>query len=129
MDELLQTLLNRLESIGEDHEELYDTEVRQQMGNAIRDGFVRPRAGFMVPEQFGMLSDEANNKVRNAIIDYISQAKEKAAELGITRFHDRLAAFQNPDVQASLPGSTYEEFFGHVRPEFYDEHGNAIHTR
>ena len=40
MDEILLTLLNRLETIGERHEELYDTQVCEAIGNATMDGFV-----------------------------------------------------------------------------------------
>ena len=34
-------LLNRLEAIGKNHKELFDSDVRQEMSNAIMEGFVR----------------------------------------------------------------------------------------
>ena len=128
MEARLLTLLEKLQLIGEEHGELYDSEVREQMGVAIMEGFVRNHQHFRLPDSFGMFSNEANLKVKTAIVDYIESANKKASELGLTRFHDRLAAFQNPKIQASVPGSDYEEFFGHTPPEFYDDDGNVVRT-
>lgn len=128
MEELLSILLERLRLIGEEHSELYDSEVREQMGEAIMEGFIREQKGFRLPDQFGMYSDEANRRVKAAIAKYIEGANKKTSEVGLKNFHDRLAAFQNSKVQTSVPGNDYEEFFGHTSPEFYDEYGNVIRT-
>ena len=127
MDEILLTLLNRLETIGERHEELYDTEVRQAIGNATMDGFVRGKADFSLPADFGMFTESSNSAVRDAVAEYIAAASQKAAELGISEFRDRMAHLQNRGVH-SPGGYDYEEFLGHSPPEFYDESGKVVRT-
>jgi hypothetical protein len=125
----LQTLLNALSEIGKDHPELYDSEVRERMGEVIMQAFVRAIPGYVVPDTFGLYSADANAKVRVAIDRYVSHANATAAQQTLTRFHDRLAAFQDTSVQTSIPGHDYEEFFGHTPPEFYDEVGNVLRTQ
>lgn len=123
LDKLLLRLLENMELIGQHNEELFDSEVRERMGNAIMNGFVRAKAGYQVPQDLGMFSDEANYAVRSAIQSYVDEASSAAASLGIVKFHDRLAAFQNREVRTEQTKSDYDEFFGHTPPEFYNEHG------
>ena len=39
MDEILRELINKLDDVGSAHEELFDTECRERMGNAVFEGF------------------------------------------------------------------------------------------
>lgn len=128
MDDILKNLLDQLEGIGEDHEELFDSEVRQYMSNAIVQAFVRSQQDYSVPDNLGMFSDEANNAVKSAIVQYIADASRKADEIGLQRFHDRLLAVQDGSVR-SYGGNDYDEFLGHSQPEFFDENGNVIRTQ
>src|SRR5262245_4349987 len=100
MEDLLKTLLNRLEGVGKTNEELYDTECRERLSGAVFDGFIKPVEGFDVPNGFGLYSPDANMKVRGAIGAYIADAKTRAAKMGLRSFHDRLAAFQNQNVRS-----------------------------
>lgn len=129
MKEILRKMLDRLEAIGEDHEELFDTEVRQAMSNAILDGFVRleKNQAYKLPEYFGMFSEKANEEVKATIAHFIAEAKRRADELKICRFHDRLNAVQDESV-TSLGGNDYDEFLGHSPPEYFDETGSVIRT-
>ena len=127
MKDALLKLLERLDEIGNEHEELFDSDVGQNMGNAIMDGFVRHQLQYEIPHDFGMFSEEANLAVREAIAEYVSAANKKADELGIGAFHDRLNALQDDSV-VTAQRNDYEEFIGHSRSEFYDELGNVIRT-
>lgn len=127
MDKLLLKLLQQLEKVAETNEEIFDTEVRERMGVACMDGFVRHESEFMLPSEFGLTTNDANAIVRAALDDYINAANEKASSLGIVQFHDRLTAFQNSNV-VTEEGNDYEEFFGHTPGEFYDKKGNVIRT-
>ncbi len=130
MEHLLLELLGRLESLGEAHGELYDSEMREQMGGAIMEGYVRRSPGYRLPERFGMLSEVADAEVRSALAAYIEGANAVADELGLELFHDRLAAFQNPAVRThSALAVDYDEFFGHTPPDWYDEAGNVLWDR
>lgn len=120
-------MLNKLEEIGNDHEELFDSDVCQDMEDAIMNGFVRRKLQYEIPQDFGMFSDEANSAVREAISEYVSTCNNKADELGIVAFHDRLNAHQDGSV-VTAQRNDYEEFFGHARNEFFDELGNVIRT-
>jgi hypothetical protein len=126
MDHLLKALLNQLERVGMSHEELYDTECRERMGNAVFDGFIRARDGFTLPSDFGLYSADANASVRNAISIYIAKANETAAALGMTSFHQRLSAFQNENVKSDVAGIYYDDVFGYSRPDLFTESGELI---
>ncbi len=128
MKDALKKLLDLLDAIGHEHEELFDTDVRQNMSNAIMDGFVRHRLQFEIPETYGMYSEEANAAVRGAITEYIAAANNRAEELGLKRFHERLNAVQDRTVR-SVNGNDYDEFLGHSREDFFDEFGNVIRTQ
>lgn len=126
MEELLCCLLNKLDEIGADYEELYDSECRERMSTAIMDGFIQKKSGFVLADDFGLHYVEANQAVRAALAEYITDANEKSAELGIIGFHERLAAFQNEGVKSDEEENFYDDFFGYWRPETFDPAGNVI---
>jgi hypothetical protein len=125
MEELLRRLLNCLERIGNDHEELYDTECREQMSDAIMNAFVRASGADGLRDDFGLYSAEANLAVREALLECVERACTKASDLGLITFHDRLAAFQNPNVASDGDGSFSDDFFGYAAPESFDAAGNV----
>jgi hypothetical protein len=130
MESILLELLRRLERLGENHEELYDSEAREQIGGLVMEGFVRKTPGFLIPERLGMLSEDADSELRRAISEYIEAANRLAEDIGLSSFHARLAAFQNPAVRTNPAVDVgYEELFGHTRPEWYDEAGNVVWDR
>ena len=128
MKDALKKLLDGLDEIGSKHEELFDSDVRQNMSNAIMEGFVRQRLQYEVPQDFGMFSEAGNTAVHDAIAEYVATANEKADELGLSAFHDRLNAVQDGSV-GSINGNDYDDFLGHSRNEFFDELGNVIRTQ
>ena len=130
METHLLELLRRLERLGEFHHEQYGSEVREQMGDAIMEGYVRRRPGYRLPARFGMFSEAADTQVREALAAYIESANALAQEIGLASFHSRLAAFQNPAVRTNPDVAVdYEELFGHTSPEWYDEDGNVLWDR
>lgn len=129
LDTLLQRLLERLESIGHQHEEIFDSEVRERMGMAIMDGFVHDRVDYTISNDMGMFSEEANVAVRSSIQEYVDEAKVVAKALGLAKFHERLAVFQNGEVVTEKDRNDYDEFFGTTPPESYDEHGTVIRLK
>src|SRR5205809_4631691 len=111
MEPVLFSLLKELEAIGEDYEELYDSEVRNRMGGAIFYGFLQQKSGYLLPDSYGMHSEEANRKVKEALASFIKTANARAQELGLKDFHSRLKAFQNETVCTSGDGSYHDDFF------------------
>lgn len=122
-DQLLRMLI-QLEIVSEENEEIFDTVCRDLMGLAIMDGFVRGRGTEVVPEDLGLYSDEANERVAKILVQFIVDAN--AAALAMP-FRDRLNAFQNSDLKSS-GGNYFDDFFGYTRPEFYDADGNVVRT-
>ncbi len=125
MDELLRQLLNRLDAVQETNEELSDSECRDQMSRAIHHAFLVPDPNYVLPDEFGLYTDEGNRAVKAALAAYIREANAKCAELGIHKFHDRLAAFQAEDVVSDHPDEpTYnDDYFGWANPQDFDESG------
>ncbi len=110
----LQGLLDDLAAIGEQHDEIYDTDVKEQMAEAVWDGFIAPKSGYVLPDEFGMFSAEGNSAVKAALAKYIKSANETAAERGLRTSKERLDVFQDIEVALSVDGQTYDEFFGHL---------------
>ena len=106
MDEQLRlalvALLDALEAIGKQHEEVYDTDVRERMADAIERG--------EVPASLGMFSDEGNRAVAAALHAYLSVARSHASALGLDA-DGRRAAVWNEEVTSSS-GAPVDDFLG-----------------
>ena len=115
MDQLLQALLTDLDAIREEHEEIGDTEVAIQMTKAVHDGFISPKPGFVLPNQFQMMTPEGDRKVRAALQRFLKKAARVARAEGLNTPEARLAAFQNMDVwsEDAEGGSCYNDYFGY----------------
>jgi hypothetical protein len=79
MREALIQFLDTLESIGVDHEEVYDTDVRERLGEAIERNLIAPSGSVDVPAKLGMFSDEADERVAAALHRYLTDARRWAA--------------------------------------------------
>ena len=125
MDELLLELLETLEEIARSHEEIYDADCRDKMGEAVFHLFIKPSRGYELPADFGLDSDDANQRVRAALRRYVESASEIAAKSGLTGFHVRLAAFQNRDVRTYRERHQFDDFFGWSNPACFDRSGQV----
>lgn len=112
MKKALKQLLDNLDAIVEEgHDELLDTDVREQMADAVHQTLVDPQEDYELPDTFGMFSDEGNAMVKTALEKFLSHA-EVAAAKKIPTAAARLDAFQDIDVE-STEGNTYDEYFGY----------------
>lgn len=110
MKKSLKALLNAMDKIAEEWEEITDTDVREQMRDAIEQAVLAPVAGYTLPDEFGMFEPKGNAKVKAALAKFIETARVEAA--GLKTRQDRLRAFQDLDVE-SRDGNTYDEYFGY----------------
>lgn len=125
MDELLRQLLDALDEVAEEHEEIYDTECRERMGDPVFHLFLKPGSAVdRFPSDFGLFDEEANQRAHAALMRYVRDATALASRLGISTFHARLAAFQNGDVRSGA-GNYFDDYFGWMNPASFDEHGNV----
>jgi hypothetical protein len=115
VEQLLKALLEDLDAIMEEHEDVGDTEVSNQMTRAIHDGFVSPKGGFVLPNEFGMYTREGDRKVRAALQRFLKKATRAAKAEGLDTPEARLAAFQNMDVwsEDEEGGSCYNDYFSY----------------
>ena len=109
MKAALKHLLNRLDAIAEEHGEVTDTDVREQMYEAVYHGFIVQTPGYTLPAEFGLFEAPGNTVVRAALSEFITAA----CAAGIATAADRFAAFQDESV-LSDDGNPYDEYFGHA---------------
>lgn len=112
MKTALEQLINDLDHVIEDHEEVGDTDVREQMSEAVRKSFIVPEPGYELPAEFGMFSSEGDRVVRAALEKFLTHSEVLAAR-SLKTPAARLAAFQDPRVTSNL-GHIYDEYFGHA---------------
>jgi hypothetical protein len=109
---VVKALLNAMDRISEDYPEVTDTEVRVRMRQAITDGFIDPRPGYVLPDEFGMAGEEGEARVKAALARFLAKARVQAGKAGLSTSEARLRAFQD-DVQSD-DGSEYDLYFNHV---------------
>lgn len=108
----LKQFLTALDKISEKHEELGDTDVREQMYRAIYRGFIEKKRGYSLPERFGLFRNDGNALVRSALQNFLAHPEVKAASKALKTREDRFAAFQDVDVETT-EGHTFFEYFGY----------------
>ena len=110
---LLKQLLDRLDTIGEEHEEVGDTATRDQISTVIYHRFFQLEKDYPIPDTLGMFTETANQQVKAALVEFLQTAPSIALEQGLESAESRLSAFQNEDV-ASSDGSYYDDYFGYA---------------
>ena len=123
MEKLLKQLLNRLRSIGETNPEIYDTECRNKVGDAVFAGFLRPATDFVLPNSFGLYNASANEMVREALASYIDEAGRHARISAHLTFKQRLKAFQDGTIKSDGVERCFDDLFGYMPPDEFDEAG------
>ena len=115
----LKRLLNQLDAISNDYEEISDTDVREQMAEAIYHGFIVQTPGYTLPAEFGMFQPAGDTAVRAALAEFLPAA----CRAGIPTPQQRFAAFQDASVLSDA-GNPYDEYFGHS--DSFDELSAAM---
>lgn len=112
---VLQTLLTELEDIGEEHDEIYDTDCREQMREVVHNVFVFQKEDYVVPNTFGLFSKEGNELVGKALNKYLIAIEVLTQDIKTSK--KRLAIFQDDDVYTEYEHQAYDDFFGWVDEE------------
>jgi hypothetical protein len=112
MKQALKRLLDDLDGIARQHEEVTDTDVREQMYVAIHKRFIVPEAGYIVPPTFGMFSRRGDRSVREAIVKFLADPEVALASMACQTPQERLDWFQDIDMRSST-GKAYDEYFGY----------------
>lgn len=107
----MAALLEDLESLGQEHEELYDTDVREQLWACVEAGLIKQLPGFRAPAEFGMFTPEANAKLARIMEENLERLRTVFDAFKLNTEAKRLASFQNPNLHTES-GKTVNEFFG-----------------
>lgn len=75
--EELSALINQLENIGNSSDELYDTDVKEQMNEVIVEIFINEKDEYQVPDSFGMFSQESDRAIQQAFAQLQSALRNK----------------------------------------------------
>lgn len=118
MPELLLELLQELESIAEEHEEIYDTDACEKMGITIGNLFIDPVDKYEYSDDFGLYKENGNSRVKQALKTYINEANKISLGSAMS-LEERLDTFQDKNVMTEN-GSQYDDFFGWVDPSEFD---------
>jgi hypothetical protein len=112
MKKALKTLLNSLDKICDEHGEVTDTHVREEMRYAVEQAVLFPVTEYALPDDFGMFDEKGNARVKTALAKFIASVQVEIAAAGLVTPESRLRAFQDLDV-VSRDGNTYDEYFGY----------------
>jgi len=108
----MASLLEDLESLAEEHEELFDTDVRERMWAIVDAVLIRQTSEVAVPDEIGMFTPEANEKVQSALLFNLQRLRETFAIFELDTERKRLDSFFNPRLRTER-GRRVDDFFGH----------------
>lgn len=109
--QIVVRLLDEFERIGDDHEELTDTDVRESIHLSLNLFFVWGREPVPFPCNFGMESEEGDQLVARAVSEFIRMANESECVRELELGRSRLELLQ-ADEAVSSRGNKYDLFYG-----------------
>jgi hypothetical protein len=112
MREPLVRFLDALEAIGAEHEEVYDTDVRERLAALIEQRLIRKSNEVNIPDELGTFSPEGDQLVRAALVSYLAEAAPRADALNLDEAARRAAVWDGE--AASSNGMPVDEFLGWV---------------
>jgi hypothetical protein len=69
----VRALLDEMDAVCKNWPELTDTEVRGAMREDITDGFIDPKPGFVLPDDYGLSTPEGSAAVRAALARFFGR--------------------------------------------------------
>ena len=106
-------LFDALESVGNEHEELYDTDVREQLASTLNWHFVWGNLADKTPLRYGMFSAEADKAVADAVDRFLKAALANAEAEGVAKGQQRHDLLQDQSIKTETGGQSYDCFIGH----------------
>lgn len=106
----LKQFLTALDRIEAKHDELGDTDVREQIYTAVNRAFINPLDGYILPSTFGMFSEQGNVLVHSAIQRCLEHPQVLEASKTLSNSEDRLNAFQDHNVRTNEETSVFSLF-------------------
>lgn len=123
ISDLVVRLYQKLDKIGKEHEELFDTDVRECMHLSLNHYFVWGNDTSIMPINYAMFSAEGDNLVASAIKEFCTKASKLADESGIPKGQLREDIIQDPNLEIE-GGISYDDFIGHADSVLPDKKPN-----
>ena len=108
----LAGLLDALEEVAEQHAEVFDTDVREQIWEVVEQRYVRRTRGYVIPATLGMFTDEGNARLRAALEHHLKNLVAIADAFRLDTEVQRLRTIRNPAVASGRKRYSFEDFFG-----------------
>ncbi len=108
----MASLLEDLEKIGDDHPEIYGTDVRERLWAIADRVLIKQELEIVIPLELGMFSNEANQRLRAALEENLRHLEEVFRVFELNTEAKRLNSFCNPRVRTER-GKHVDAFFGH----------------
>lgn len=112
-------LFDRLEAIGEEHEELYDSVVREELADLICRFCVRPlgREAVTVEGMFTPAANSALAEVMSRFFEDVEQALDERFD-GVVSPR-RLLDLLQQEERCSASSQYFDDFFGYITPDAF----------
>jgi len=103
--------LTELESIGDEHDEIYDTEVKENLWSYLESRFIKYERDTPLPSSFGMFSPEGDEKIRQVFLNNTERLETIISVFELDTVEKRKVSFTNTKLRTER-GSKLEDFFG-----------------
>lgn len=107
----MASLLDDLDDIAAEHEELFDTDVRERLWAVVEEALIKGRSQTPVPQRFGMLTEEGDQRVRRAMEQHVARLRDVFETFGLDTPERRRKSFHNAALRSER-GRTVSDFFG-----------------
>ena len=107
----LAALLDDLDAAASEHEEIFDTQVRERMWEYLEARFIRHEKRTPLPDEFGMFSSDGNNRIRDAFQRNTENLDTIIEIFDLDTVDKRRITFTNPKL-ISEAGSRLDSYFG-----------------
>jgi hypothetical protein len=107
----LSGLLDDLDDVAREHQEIFDTDVRERMWSYLHSRFILHDQNADLPEEFGMFSSEGNSKIKRAFDRNTKNLDAIIKVFDLNTMEKRSTTFTNPKL-ISENGSHLENYFG-----------------
>ena len=107
----LAALLEDLETNAHEHEEIFDTDVRERLWTFLEARFIQHNKKTSIPTEFGMFTPAGNESIRDAFARNTENLDTIIDVFSLDTYEKRKLTFTNPKL-TSAAGNHLDDFFG-----------------
>ena len=107
----LAALLEDLETVGHEHEEIFDTDVRERLWTFLEARFIQHDKKTSIPAEFGMFTPEGNESIRAVFARNTEHLDTIIDVFSLDTYEKRKLTLTNPKL-TSAAGNRLDDLFG-----------------